>query len=334
MNPSATQINYQGETCIELKAGDYRALIAPFNGSNIMKMENIALDIDFFRNDPALTPAELKAAAEVYGMPTLYLPNRLSHGNLKTSDALYHFPCNDPLGNHLHGFLHLRRHAIDEVTTRDGHAIARTSYLYDENDEFFSTFPVSFRADFTFVLSEAGMDYTFTLTNLSDVRMPYGVCNHITFNAPFTSDGQGVNVRLRVPIGDKWELNDACIPTEKTLPLTNYDRMYKNGTMVPVLQDIDNDLYTAEMGELDGEPFYGIVATDLVSGKRICYEVCDTMKFWIMWNDHGQKGFFCPEPMSWNIDAPNLKGDPAVTGYTELAPGESKTIRERIFAKS
>ena len=43
--------------------------------------------------------------------------------------------------------------------------------------------------------------------------------------------------------------------------------------------------------------------------------------------------FFCPEPMSWTIDAPNLSGDPAVTGYTELAPGESKTVTERIFVR-
>ena len=87
MNTIARTIDYKGETCIELISGDYRALIAPFNGSNVMKLENTALDIDVFRNDPELTPAQLKAAAEIYGMPTLYLPNRLSHGNLKTSSS-------------------------------------------------------------------------------------------------------------------------------------------------------------------------------------------------------------------------------------------------------
>ena len=86
--------------------------------------------------------------------------------------------------------------------------------------------------------------------------------------------------------------------------------------MVPVLQDIDNDLYTAEMNELDGKPFYGVIVTDKVTGVRVCYEVCDVMKYW-----------------SWNIDAPTLSGDPAVTGYTELAPGESKTVTERIFVR-
>jgi aldose 1-epimerase len=331
MNTTATKIDFKGETCIELKSSDYRAIIAPFNGSNVMKMENTALGIDIFRNDESLSPQELVAAAEIYGMPTLYLPNRLSHGDLRTSDAHYHFPLNDPLGNHLHGFLHKRRHNIEEVSTDGTSAIARTSYLYDENDEFYSTFPVSFRADYTFILNENGLNYEFTLTNLSQVQMPYGVCNHTAFKAPFTADGHGANVRLSVPIGDKWELNDACIPTEKKLPLTGYDLMYKNGTMVPVLHDIDNDLYTAETNTLDGKPFNGAILTDLVSGKRICYEVCDAIKYWIMWNNSGDKGYICPEPMTWNIDAPNLSGAPEITGYTELAPGESKTIHERIF---
>lgn len=334
MNIRANKIDYKGETCIELTAGDYRALIAPFLGSNIMKMENTAMNIDIFRNDPSLSPEELKASAELYGMPTLYLPNRLSHGNLKTSDAFYHFPCNDPLGNHLHGFLHKRNHNIDEVAVTENAAIAKTSYLYDENDEFFERYPVSFKAEYTFTLTSEGMNYEFTLTNLSQHQMPYGVCNHSAFKGPFTTDGEGANVRLQVPIVDKWELNESCIPTEKTLPLTNYDMMYQNGTMVPVLQDIDNDLYSAGINELNGQPFNGVIITDLVSGKKICYEVDDNIKYWIIWNDHGDKGYFCPEPMSWNIDAPNLSGDPSVTGYVELAPGESKTLRERIFTIS
>ncbi len=115
----------KGETCIELIAGDFRALIAPFNGSNVMKLENTALQVDILRNDLSLSPEELKGAAEVYGHADIVSSNRLSHGNLKTSDAMYHFPCNDPLGNHLHGFLHKRRHQIDAIYTEDDCAVAK-----------------------------------------------------------------------------------------------------------------------------------------------------------------------------------------------------------------
>ena len=332
MSINASKMDFKGETCILLEAGKYRAMIAPFNGSNVMKMEDTELDIDIFRNDLSLSPAELKASAEVYGMPTLYLPNRLSNGDLRTSDAHYHFPLNEAaLGNHLHGFLHKRNHSIASISTTETAAIAKTTYTYDEQDEFFRYYPVSFRADYTFILDENGLNYEFTLTNLSEVQMPYGVCNHTAFKGPFTGTGTGANVRLSVPVGDKWELNENCIPTERNLPFTRYDQMYKDGTMVPVLQVIDNDLYNAEMNELDGEPFNGAIITDMATGKRICYQVDDNIKFWIMWNDGGNKGFFCPEPMSWNIDAPNLKAPAEVTGYAELAPGESRTLKERIF---
>ena len=66
MSFSAKNYDFKGETCIELIAGDFRALIAPFNGSNVMKLENTALNIDILRNDLSLSPEELKAAAEVY----------------------------------------------------------------------------------------------------------------------------------------------------------------------------------------------------------------------------------------------------------------------------
>ena len=63
-------------------------------------------------------------------------------------------------------------------------------------------------------------------------QMPYGVCNHVAFKGPFTSTGKGEDVRLCVPVGDKWELDEHAIPTEKNLPITDYDLQYKNGTMV------------------------------------------------------------------------------------------------------
>ena len=45
--------------------------------------------------------------------------------------------------------------------------------------------------------------------------------------------------------------------------------------------DIDNDMYFMEEGNVDGKPFYGIVATDTATNKQIRYEVCKDFKFWI-----------------------------------------------------
>lgn len=331
MSVSSTIINYKGKDAIELTAGKYKAIVAPFLGSNVIRLQDVEAGIEVFRYDASLSVEDLKGAAEIYGFPTLYLPNRLSKGVLKVSDATYNFPLNDPLGNHIHGFLHTREHSIVEVAVDGGAAVAKTAYTYDGNDDFYQYYPVSFKAEYTFSLSEEGLSYAFTLTNTSDKQMPFGVCNHTTMNGPFTEDGDGLDMRLYVPIGEKWELNKQNIPTGALLPYTNHDRQYLTGSQVPVLHDIDNDVYFAEMGSLDGKPYYGVVASDVKSGKRICYEVCEDFKFWIIWNHEGDKGYFCPEPSTWIIDAPNQPIPAEESGYLELAPGESKTLTEKIY---
>lgn len=331
MSYSAEIIDYKGKEAVALTAGKYKAIVAPFLGSNVIRMQDVENDIEIFRYDESLSVEDLKKSPEVYGLPTLYLPNRLANGVLKVSDATYHFPLNDPFGNHIHGFLHKREHTLVSAAVDGKKAIAKTEYIYDKNDEFFETYPVSFKAEFTFTLSDDGLEYAFTMTNTSDKQMPYGMCNHTTINGPFTKDGNGLDMRLYIPVGEKWELSKSCIPTGDMLVQTNHDRQYLTGSQVPVLHDIDNDVFFAEEGSLDGKPFYGAVATDAATGKRICYEVCKDFKFWVVWNDHGDKGYFCPEPCTWIIDAPNQPIPAEESGYKELAPGESHTVTEKIY---
>ncbi len=70
--------------------------------------------VEFFRWDENNTPEDIRQSAEVWGLPTLYLPNRFADGVLKTSDATYQLPVNEaaPFHNHIHGFLHKREHNI------------------------------------------------------------------------------------------------------------------------------------------------------------------------------------------------------------------------------
>ena len=87
------------------------------------------------------------------------------------------------------------------------------------------------------------------------------------------------------------------------------------------------------MGDDDGKPFYGSIMTDEASGKQIVYEISKDFKFWVIWNHNGDKGYFCVEPMTWMIDAPNLGIAPDESGYMELAPGQSKTVSEHIYSR-
>lgn len=334
MPVSAEVTKYKDKDVIVLKSGEYNAMIAPFMGSNLLRMRNEEKDIEFFRFDEKLSVDELKAESVLYGMPTLFYGNRLGKGVLKASDHTYQFTPNDAEGNYLHGFLHTREHEIVSAETDGTKAVGKTRYIYDEKDPLFDTFPVKFTADFTFALDEDGMHYEVTITNNSDRKLPYSICNHTCVNAPFTPDGKGLDTRIFASIGDeKWILGSDCLPTTETMPLDNHDKQYQTGSMVPVEHIINNDIYSIVNADVNGEAFRGVIVSDIVSGKEIVYTVSDDFKFWIFWNHSGDKGFICPEPITWMIDAPNIPLHDEESGYLELAPGESKTVSERIFCR-
>lgn len=329
---TAQLVNFNGTSCVKLCAGGYTALIAYEIGSNVIRLHDDNNNIEFFRFKPDNSADNIKNSPEVWGLPTLYLPNRFADGILKTSDAVYHLPVNEkaPYNNHIHGFLHKRVHEIEEYKVDETSAWLKTRYIYDQNDEFFKYLPVKFLAEYTFTLSENGLKQEIKFTNLSDKMLPMSLASHTTINSPFAYGSKEDDIRLTVPAGKKCELNSRCLPTENLLELTEYDLEYKTGKK-PVLQNIDNDMYIGEYTSLNSEKFHGIIAQDISTGKKICYEVSEEYKFWIIWNDKGFNNYFCPEPMTAMINAPNLSLPTDVTGYREIKPGESFKTSQRFF---
>lgn len=328
-------INFNGTSCVKLSAGGYEALVAYEIGSNVIRLRDNKNGVEFFRFKADNSADTIRQSAEVWGLPTLYLPNRFADGVLKASDAVYQLPVNEkaPYNNHIHGFIHKRVHEVVEHMADDNCAWVKTRYVYDENDEFYQYLPVKFIAEYTFTLSQYGLEQTIKFTNCSDKMLPMSLASHTTINSPFVDGGKEGDIRLTVPAEKKCELNDRCLPTERLKSLTMYDLEYKTGNKCPVLQDISNDMYTAEHAELDHEKFYGVIAEDIASGKKICYQVSDEYKFWIVWNDKGFNGYFCPEPMTAMIDAPNLSLPADVTGYCEVKPGDTYETHQRFFTK-
>ncbi len=336
MSNSTQLINFGGLSCVRLISGGYEALIAYEVGSNVIRLRDNSKEVDFFRFDPNNTADIIKGSPEVWGLPTLYLPNRFADGVLKTSDAVYQLPVNEkaPYNNHIHGFIHKRVHQVAEHNADNNCAWLKTRYVYDENDEFFQYLPVPFVAEYTFTLSENGLEQDITFTNTSGSKvLPMSLASHTAIKAPFVDGAKESDIRLTVPIGKKCELNERWLPTEKMKSLTMWDLEYKSGNKCPVLQDINNDMYTGEYADLDHEKFHGIIAEDIASGKKLCYEVSEEYKFWIIWNDRGFNHYFCPEPMTAMIDAPNLSLPADVSGYVEVKPGDSFTAHQRFFTK-
>jgi aldose 1-epimerase len=104
------------------------------------------------------------------------------------------------------------------------------------------------------------------------------------------------------------------LPTGELVKLESADLEYKNGIKCPAVQELPNDMYSVD------SYINSIMITDIPTGKGIFYTPSNEHKFWIFWNDGGGKGFFCPEPMTAMINAPNLDLPRLLTGYTEVPP--------------
>lgn len=331
----ARKAQHKGIEAVELAAGGYYAVVAPQLGSNVLRLRNNEMGMEIFRYRDDVGIAEIMNAPEIWGLPTLYLPNRFDGGLLKTSDGEYHLPVNEEaFGNHLHGFLQKRAHKIKALAAENGKAYVTTEYVYDENDFFFACFPIKFTAEITIMLSEDGLHHTLSLTNHSDRMMPVSVATHTTINAPFVDGGRQENIRLQVPAVKRISFNQKrWLPDGNQHDLSPDDMEYVNGTRCPVLRDICNEMFTGGTVSLDGEEFHGCVVTDTESGKKICYEVDDKYKFWIIWNHEGFKNYFCPEPMTAQVNAPNLDMPREESGYEEIAPGQTYAVSQRFFTR-
>ena len=335
MDCYAKRISYQGLDCAELAAGGYYALISAQTGSSVLRLRDTVRGIEVFRFSESYTAEDIKAFPEVFGLPTLYLPNRFADGRLKTSDAEYLLPINEPLfHNHIHGFMHKRAHSVDLVRADGETAVVKTSFVYDESDEMFAVFPVEFKAEFTFTLSAQGLEYSLTMTNLSDVQMPVSIATHTAIKAPFLDGAEKSDMRLHIPVGERCEINERWLPTEKLLPLSSDDNEYNSGAKLPITRVICNEMFTAVQGKTEDMPLYGFTVTDKASGCKIINEVSPEYKFWIVWNNDGNGDFFCPEPMTAMIDAPNLGLPAEVSGYNELSPNESYTVWQKFYTRS
>lgn len=211
MKNTTQLMNWNGMPCVKMSAGGYEALVAYEIGCNIIRLRSNTKEMEFFRWNPDNSAETIKQSAEVWGLPTLYLPNRFADGKLKTSDAVYQLPVNEkaPYNNHIHGFLHKRTFEIVEHNADSNCAWVKARYVYDENDEFFQYLPIKFVAEYTFTLSAHGLEQDICFTNVSNKMMPMSLASHTTINAPFVDGAQESDIRLTVPAGKNASLMSA-----------------------------------------------------------------------------------------------------------------------------
>lgn len=314
------------EEAITLETERYRAILLPARGGGCVSLFHKPSRSHLLR-EPS-EPAALADRSSFYGMPLLFPPNRIAGGCFSVGGRSYSLPLNSRDGkSHIHGIL---RSMLFTVDSADGTG-ADLSFRMGAGTEMREYFPHDFLIRSRFALSDSGgLSQTVTIENESTSPMPCGVGFHTAIAAPFHPEGRGATVRLAMSVDVEWELEANMLPTGRTKE-GGLAEALRTGQVTPVgLPYPTRHLRSAPLPFGTAQNFNGAIATDTEASCRIVYEVDPCFKHWVFWNDGGSKGYFCPEPMTWMINAPNLNLPPETTGFTMLEPGNRLSVQHAM----
>jgi aldose 1-epimerase len=326
---------WRGEPAVRFRAGGYEALLIPGIGAQIIELKELKRGLTLLRSPERVELEEFKARPQIYGLPILFPPNRLDAGKFPVGDRVLTLPLNSATGQeHLHGYLRLRAWEIAATAAQGDEA--RVEAVFEGNGaadpEPYDWYLSQFRFRLNYTLSGAGLRQELTVTNRGQGTLPLGVGFHTALRVPFHPEGRAEDCRLRVSVGEEWELTERGLPTGKRLPLNGTDQMYRSQGVLPQGSRIAGH-YTDQALIIGNRPFHGALIEDRSKGLRLVYEVGPEYRHWMIWNDAGDQGFICAEPQTWAVNAPNLKLPPEVTGYRELRPEQAWTAESSIYVE-
>ncbi len=327
---------WNGLQAVEFAAGGYEALLIPSMGANLVRLRHAATGIEVLRTPTADDMETFLSRPQIFGLPLLFPPNRIGDGRYAFGGRTYQFPITIPAQNNYHHGI-IKGLPFTVASCHDGGEWVEIDAVYFSNaanDAIYKDFPHAFECVMHFTLSAQGLEHAVAFRNLSDEDMPVGVGYHTPLNVPFTAEGKGSDYRLRLSVGQRWELSsDRTLPTGKLLPLTEAEALLRSeGGVCPIGEPVES-AFTDEPLMVDGAPYSGAILTDTASGRTVYYQVDEKMKHWTLWNNGGSVPWVCPEPQSWAINAPNLDLPAAVTGFKAIKPCEEWSSVSRIYVK-
>ena len=327
---NAINSKWHGEDSLELYAGGYKAIIIPKYGANAIALENAELGARLLREPQ--NAVSFKERPQVYGMPILFPPNRISGGRFEYKGRLYSLPINEPnVGNHIHGHLFKCPFSVSMLSADDGEARASLHFSSKSNQEFYQGVPNDFSVAIEFILSSEGLKNKISIQNESGFPLPLGLGFHTAFNLPFLTGTDGSDYKMISSVDEHWPINENHITAgyTKTDP-EKRDEFRKAGL------DPSGELsaqWSAKPISYKGGSFHGTVIKNISKGVELVYEVSDKFKFWIFWNEGGNKNFVCAEPQTWMINAPNCGLEDSVSGFSSIEENSIEHYESRIYLR-
>jgi len=320
--PNITRVMVGDIPAVRLEAGGYVAAICPGLGANCFLLERDGAS--FLRVPPSFET--FRNERNIYGMPLLFPPNRIRDGAYRFQGRDYRLPINEPeRGNHIHGFL---SSAPFSLAGESGNGdTCEAIFSYEASAEApYPGFPHAFRVTLAYSLGPEGLVQRLCVKNLGGTDMPLGLGFHTALNAAFLSGSQAENYRLRLTVSRQIPLSpERFLPAGDEIADNELLQALRGDGLPPQGTPVSCHLRGAAAGLPAAEPGEARL-THLPSGRALIYRVDPRYRFWTLWNQGGDKGFICPEPQTWIIDAPNSPLPAEESGFAALAPGAETVL--------
>ncbi|WP_127575539.1 aldose 1-epimerase [Paenibacillus barengoltzii] len=326
---TAYEGTYQGEKAVWLKSGRYEAVLLPEIGGNLIAYRDVESGYRFLREPGEQEMEAFKSNPGVHGIPVLFPPNRYEDGQFPWKGEVLQFPVNEAAThNHLHGFLHTTAWEVEDFGQTPVESYVSVKVSVDENHEVYRYLPFKFTIRLRYSLSDDGLAQQVFIRNEGDKEMPCLLAFHTAVNAPFAPESTAKDYKVKLTIGQRWQMSERMLPTGSFQPLTAEEEQMKGEGVYPFFASMDNH-YTAvpQNGRNRME------LTDTKLGKTLVYDVGTSYKQWMIWNNGATEGFFCPEPQINLVNAPKSNLPAEEIGLFSLLPGEIWEERARLYVK-
>ncbi|KWX88421.1 aldose epimerase, partial [Paenibacillus riograndensis] len=246
MSITAYEGLYEGEAAVWLKAGRYEAAILPRIGGNLSCFRDTENGYRCLHEQGAEEMEAFKAHPGIHGIPVLFPPNRYEDGEFPWNGQTYRFPVNEEAtGNHLHGFLHTAAWEVVEFGSSVTESFVTVAIKVDENHPSYAYLPFKYTVKLRYSLGAAGLSQQLLVHNEGEELMPCLLAFHTAINAPFAPGSTAQDYRVKLTIGNRWELSDRMLPTGSFQELTADEIALRDEGLYPFYAPMDNHYTSA-----------------------------------------------------------------------------------------
>jgi aldose 1-epimerase len=228
----------------------------------------------------------------------------------------------------LHGFFYDIPWQIDDYGANDRSSYVVVAQRVTETHPAFAHFPHRFTIKIRYSLGSDGLRQEVGVRNDGSEPMPCAIGFHTTLNAPFAPGSAASDCVLRMTIGERVELGERMLPTGRYAPPDADEQALKQGGTSPYFAKLDNHYTAAPQGGRNA-----MELTDTRLNVKLVYDAGTAYRFWMIYNADANSGFFCPEPQTNMVNAPNAPFPADRVGLVTLAPGEVWQETSRMYSE-